>query len=247
MEYYSWRVRGKPVEVRLSLPMLQFMVPWIHNRAALAPDMYGILLGRSRRGWGRTIVFIDDFEPFDPATLRGAPRAPHGTELKVVGLYRRHNREELRLDQLDASLIQTSFVNRGMVYLLMVPTRDGPDRAAFFIQERGEVHGYSSYAEFPFDADFLREPALDAAMPKSRRWIPIAGLAACLLALAGWFVWLRQDAAAPVAATPAGQPAVVQPSPAPEPAKVKPQEPNPERGRTIKKHKASTTKRKRGH
>src|SRR6476659_8670741 len=117
MDYYAWRVRGKPVEVRLNLPMLRYMVPWIRDPALHAVEAFGLLLGKIKRRMGRYIVFIDDFEPFDPAKLSGRPHAPRGTELSVVGLYRRHPVETLKLDRLDASFIRSSFTDPGMVYL----------------------------------------------------------------------------------------------------------------------------------
>lgn len=244
MEYYVWRVKGKPVQVRLSLPMTQFMVRWIRDRIAQQPESFGMLLGHVRRVLGRSTVFIDDFEPFDPATLRGSPKPPHGSELKVVGLYRRAASDPLTLDQLDASLIQTSFTNPGMVYLLLVPSPAAPDRAAFFIQERGEVHGYTNYGEFPFDVESLRRPPLDSTPTPGRRRILAAGLAASLLALGGWFFWLRPGPAAPP--TPSAAPrkgAGLQPEPAASAPEVK--APKAERRRTEKSHKKTTSRRKR--
>lgn len=221
VESYVWRVKRKPVEVRLTLPMLRYMLPWLRERASGTPDALGVLLGRVRRRWtGDLVVVVEDFEPFDPATLRGRPKAPPGTDLHVVGLYRRRPGDELKLDHLDASLIQSSFVHRGMVYLLISASDAGPDRATFFIQERGDVHGYANYGEFPFDAAFLENPRLGRKRSPPVRWIPVAGLVVSLIALAGWFAWLRQQqspapsasaTSAPSAQTPQAAAPAVQP------------------------------------
>lgn len=218
MNYYTWRVDGKPVEVRVNLPMVGYMAPWLVQRAASHPDCFGILLGSVKRRLRGYIVCIDDFDPFDPARLRGTPRAPADTDLKVVGLFRRRT-GDLRLDHLDASFIETSFTRPWMVYLLIAPSPDGPDRASFFIQEKGEVHGYTSVGEFPLSADRLREQpvARSSGLP---RWIPVAGLAASLLALAGWFVWLRQGSPPP----PPARAPVEQQAPPPVVAKPAPSE-----------------------
>jgi hypothetical protein len=245
VDYYVWGAKGKPVQVRLSLPMTLFMVRWIRDRAAQQPETFGMLLGRVRRGWRGIIVSIDDFEPFDPATLRGSPQPPRGSELKVVGLYRRREGDQLALDQLDASLIQTSFAHPGMVYLLLAPSPGAPDRAAFFIQEHGEVHGYSNYGEFPFDAGFLRRPALESTRAGNWRWIPAAGLVASLLALAGWFYWLRQGGSTPpISPAVAQKAAAIQPQPTAESPVVTPPKPN---RRTVERHRKRppTSHRKR--
>ena len=83
MEYYSWRVRGKPVEVRLNLPMLRYMVPWIRDhRACSRPNPSVCCWDVSGGGWGRFLIMVEDFEPFDPAKPARAPQraARLGTE-----------------------------------------------------------------------------------------------------------------------------------------------------------------------
>ena len=224
--------------------MTQVMVRWIHDRAAQEPELFGMLLGHVRRGWGRRIVSVDDFEPFDPSALHGTPKPPHGTELNVVGLYRRRPGDQLRLDPLDASLIQTSFTHPGMVYLLIAP--GAPDRASFFTEERGEVHGYENDGEFPFDAGFLQRPALDRAPVRRRRWIPAAGFVACFLALAGWFFWHRQSASPPVLPAVAEKAAEMQAQPAVRPPIV--ESPKPVRRPSVKKlRKRPSSHHKRPH
>ncbi len=209
MNYYAWRVEGKPVEVRLNLSTVRSMAPWLIERAMGEPESFGILLGQVKRRWRRRIVWVEDFEPFDPTRLRGAPKAPWGTELEVVGLYRRRA-GDLKLDHLDASFIQTAFTNPAMVYLLISAAAGGPDRASFFVQEHGEVHGYASVGDFPLVADLL--PRSDAPVgSKLHRWVPV-GVVASLIALAGWFFWLRRPTpppapvAAPAASAPVQQP-----------------------------------------
>jgi hypothetical protein len=152
MQYFVWSSAGKRVTVRLHLKMVGYMVRWIRE----APECFGMLLGRIRKGWNGLVVTVDDFEPFDIAALSGRPRPPAGTGLPLVGLYRRTMKDDLRLDHVDASLIESSFGHRGMVYLLIAAAVEGPDRASFFTAQDGEVHGYRNEGEFPFDAEFLR-------------------------------------------------------------------------------------------
>ncbi len=244
MDYYGWRARGKPVGVRLNLPMLGYMVPWIREREMQPAEAFGILLGSIKRRWGKYLVTIDDFHPFDPAHLSGRPKPPPGTDLEVVGLYRRREGAELKLDGLDASFIRSSFVHPGMIYLLATPGADGPHRAAIFIQERGEIHGYTNYGEFPFDAAALRK--WKPRTQSSRKWIPVTGFVAALIGLGAWFVWLREPPAAAPAPVKA-PPVVQQPVPAParpqavEPAPKTAERPAPAR---TKRHKHRVKKRR---
>lgn len=198
-EYYKWRQPGRPVEVRFNLATAHYMAAWFHGRHSESVECFGMLLGRIRHKIGGYVVNVEDFEPFDPAKLHGRPKAPPDSGLQVVGIYRRHRCDDPRLDQLDASLIQSSFVHRGMVYLLISPS-EGPDRAALFTQRNGEIHGYLADGEFPFDSDLLRRPKPSLEPRSSRPWIPATGFAVSVLALIGWFFWLRQDAQSPVAA-----------------------------------------------
>jgi hypothetical protein len=154
-EYYVWSVEKKPVEVLLSLGVverLQTLISETFQRGL--GEIHGILLGRIERQKATRQVYVEDFELFDPAA--GAPRPSRRSMLDPVGLYRSHLREELRLDRLDAALIENFFTNPGMVYLLVRPSQDQTARAAFFIQENGELHGHRSYREFSFDAGALR-------------------------------------------------------------------------------------------
>jgi hypothetical protein len=243
-DYYVWHASRKSVFVRLNGVMVRYMAPWVRDPGVHRAEAFGILLGRIRRRWRRTTVTVDDFEPFNPATLHGPPKPPPGAEFDVVGLYRRRlEGEELRLDHMDASLIETSFKRPDLVYLLIAPTDRGPDRATFFIQEDGAIHGYANYGEFPFDADSLAgQQAGRARSP--RRWMIASGFAASLLALAGWFVWLRQDVTPPAPAAIAvpaeTQPVVQQP---PEPT-VAPN-PAPQERRVLQKKEKPVKKARR--
>jgi hypothetical protein len=243
MNYYAWRVEGKPVEVRLNLSTVRSMAPWLIERAADEPESFGILLGQVKRRWRRRVVWVEDFEPFDPTRLRGAPKAPWGTELEVVGLYRRRA-GDLKLDHLDASFIQTAFTNPAMVYLLISAAVGGPDRASFFVQEHGEVHGYASVGDFPLAADLL--PRSDASVgSKLHRWVPVAGVVASLIALAGWLFWLRRPTpppapvSAPAASAPVQQPAPSVSKPASSSTQV-------EHRSTVKPQRAAKHSKRRG-
>jgi hypothetical protein len=154
-EYYIWSVDKKPVQVLLNLGVierLQVLVSETFQRGL--GEIHGILLGRIERQKAIRQVYVEDFELFDPAA--GAPKPNRHSMLDAVGLYRSHIRDALRLDRVDAALIESFFTNPGMVYLLVRPADGQTATGAFFIQENGELHGHHSYCEFPFNAEELR-------------------------------------------------------------------------------------------
>jgi hypothetical protein len=225
-EYYVWSVDKKPVDVYLSLGVvdrLQKLVSETFQRGL--GEIHGILLGRIERRDSTRIAYIEDFELFDPAA--GAPKPSHRSWLDPVGLFRSRIQNELRLDRLDAALIENFFTNPGMVYLLVRPVKDGAPVAGFFIQEDGQLQGYATYREFPFDVTALRSGgyllATDSTPPRTGKrfmWAGVtAGLAAALIA--GWWFWSRTGAS-PMPAQPAAQQAPAPPS-TPPPAERAPE------------------------
>jgi hypothetical protein len=189
--YYAWRAVAKPVEVDLSLAVVDRIQALIAAARGRGEDgvLFGVLLGKSRRDHRKLLTIVHDFEPLNIARLRGTPQAPEGCGLAVVGLYHSRPGAELRLDHIDAALIRPSFKDPAMVYLLIQPERDRASRAAFFIQEQGDVHGYASYLEFPFHSQLLRESgSLSYGAPRRNRrvgWIAAATVTA--LAAIGLF------------------------------------------------------------
>ncbi len=218
-EYYVWSIDRKPVEVYLSLAAverLQKLVSETFQRGL--GEIHGILLGRIERQKTTRTAYIEDFELFDPAA--GAPKPSRRSWLDPVGLFRSRLQNELRLDRLDAALIENFFTNPGMVYLLIRPVENGPAAAGFFIQEGGQLRGYASYREFPFDTAALRSGgyrlATDSIPPHGGKrlwWAGVTvGLAAALIA--GWWFWSRAGAAA-IPAHPAPQPPAAPSTPPP--------------------------------
>ncbi len=224
-EYYVWSVDKKPVVVYLSLGVvdrLQKLVSETFHRGL--GEIHGILLGRIEREKSTRTAYIEDFELFDPAA--GAPKPSRRSWLDPVGLFRSRIQNELRLDRLDAALIENFFTNPGMVYLLVRPVKNGPAMAGFFIQEDGQLQGYATYREFPFDVAALRSGRYligpDSAPRRAGKRLMWAGVTAGMAAalIAGWWFWSRAGASIPP------QP-VVQESPAP-PAIPPPAERGPE-------------------
>lgn len=225
-EYYVWSVDKKPVDVYLSLAVvdrLQKLVSETFQREL--GEIHGILLGRIERQKSTRTAYIEDFELFDPAA--GAPKPSRRSWLDPVGLFRSRIQNELRLDRLDAALIENFFTNPGMVYLLVRPVKDGAPAAGFFIQEDGQLQGYASYREFPLDVAALRSGryllATDSTPPREGKRLMWAGVTAGVAAalIAGWWFWSRAGASA-IPAQP-----IVQQAPAP-PSTPPPAERGPE-------------------
>jgi hypothetical protein len=142
----------------------------------------GVLLGRVESGDSGQVVYIDDFEPFGESLL-SPPDAR-------VGLYRCRTGGELRLDEEDSALISQWFTDPSMVYLLICARPGKPAQATFFIQERGEIHGYRAEAQFPFHATGLRGRESSGTARPSRRWAWAAAGAGVLTAVTGAGIWL---------------------------------------------------------
>jgi hypothetical protein len=253
-EYYVWSVDRKPVEVYLSLAAvdrLQKLVSETFRRGL--GEIHGILLGRIERQKSTRTAYVEDFELFDPAA--GTPKPSRRSWLDPVGLFRSRLQNELRLDRLDAALIENFFTNPGMVYLLIRPVEEGPAAAGFFIQEEGQLRGYASYREFPLDTAVLRSGGYRLATDTNplrggkRLWWAGAtvGLAAALMA--GWWFWSRAGAPAIPAHPAVQQPAAAPSTPPPaergaEAATPPPASAPPARNNETGRAKTSTVKNK---
>ena len=259
---YLWRVEGKAVRVQLSLAVVERLAEEIVGLQRRGEDgtAFGLLLGRSKRERGGRVTLISDYEPINMARLRGKPQPPEGCDGDVVGLYHSRPAADLRLDHLDAALIRSSFDHPGMVYLAIDPAES--PRAAFFIQEDGDVHGYRPYLEFKFNADALRLSGPVAGFKKKPPPViafAAAGTAALAVATAVLFFMPSSGASSAVNAPPAQsvpQPAAastVEPQSAPVPAphqNLKPRKSSQRKTKSERKRRrasAETAKRDKSH
>jgi hypothetical protein len=208
-EYYAWRVVGKQAEVLLSVAVVERMQSGVLHAQLRDGDAdgWGLLLGRSFNRKGARVTVVEDFEPLPVAPVRGQLRAPEGSRMKVVGVYRSAVGEAFRLDETDAAVIGRAFRDPAMVYLLVRPERGQASHGAFFVQEDGLVHGYASYLVFPFHAELLRErgPVEELTRPggKNRALWTAAAVAAVVLTVGAWY------------GRPVARPSLPDPPPAP--------------------------------
>lgn len=210
-EYYVWKVDGKPVQVRLNLTVVDRLQALVAHAFRMMPDhqMAGLLIGHTERHSFKRVVVVDDFEPIDTSDRPAVGRRVHELGDNVVGLFRSHAGEALRLDEQDAGLIERFFNDPAMVYLLVRPAPGEPSTAAFFIQEHGKMLGYAPYLEFPFHSDLLRsgDPLLNRAAGAEREtgrplplMVPAAAGVLIALAITPWLV--RRPAQASTATQP---------------------------------------------
>jgi TonB family protein len=253
-DYYVWQVDGKPVRVELSLTVIDRLQALIAHAVDLMPDheMGGILVGRLERRRLKRVVSIEDFEPIDMEDRPALRRRLRELGENVVGMFRSHARDGLRLDQRDAAIVERHFTNAGMVYLLVKPQPGEPSVATFFIQEHGAMVGYSGYLEFPFHSGRLRAgnfPVIGRSIHRDSgrqmaRWASIVTGMLVALALTPLLVrWVPQVAhaeEAPVVASPQAArsaasvaPPVSKPSPVKPPAAHTAAPPHPTRVATV--------------
>ena len=137
---YLWQVDGKRVSVSLSLSVVDGLSQAAEEGIQALPrrrmETGGFLLGRTRRGRGRsTVVEVEAFEPlvcehaFGPSYLLSIPdrvglearlaaRGPRGGH-SIVGFYRTHTRRELAATVEDVDLLSSYFSDPSQVFLLI--------------------------------------------------------------------------------------------------------------------------------
>jgi hypothetical protein len=173
-DFYEWSVPGGSFSIQLSYDVIDRMSADIMKGFWSLPkrgaEIGGILLGRFAEGES---VIIDDYEQVSCEHRRGPSYVlsePDRRKLEktlrkgrgarqVVGFFRSHTRLGLYLDQDDRSVIESYFSSPGHVFLLVRPDSGGAGVAGFFFWEEGDIHRQSTYREFPFSTEKLREPA----------------------------------------------------------------------------------------
>jgi len=144
----------------------------------------GLLLGHVAPG-ERPVVWIDRYqriaEPFEPgeeffaAFQRAAAEVAEGSDLSVVGLYRRQTGDRLELDAADAELIARYFNDATDIALLIgARTRDGLSARFFAHPAAGDVQPLGE--AFPFQGRVPAEPAPMAALPAGLPSTPLRRL-----------------------------------------------------------------------
>jgi len=179
-DYYVWSVEGKPVRVHISLSVVERLGAEVIEAFRLSPEhpreTGGVLLGRVGQDGREHVLLVDDFEPLEHLPARLAPIR----ELTPVGMYRGRAGDDLRLDAEDAEVVAKLFKSPDLMYLLVQPQAGAPPRAAVFIQERGKIHGFAAYREFPFHARLLRGgvfPTSDGRVVRTRHGASLSALA----------------------------------------------------------------------
>jgi protein TonB len=150
---FTWSFPGAPIKVHLELDVVRRMQA--HLRGA-ADARRGLLLGRID---GQSTI-VSGFQPL--ATGGGteigkaiaAFEGAHG-EQSLVGYYRTHQEDVLRLDDADLSLAGTFFQNPHHVFLLIQAIESEPANASFFFWDGGRMNGEFPFLEFPFDSALL--------------------------------------------------------------------------------------------
>jgi hypothetical protein len=172
--FYKWSAPGGAFSIQISFDVIDRMSADIMKAFWSLPkrgvEIGGILLGTVSEGES---VAIEEYEPVgcehrrgpsyvlsepDRRKLEKALRKARGGR-QVIGFFRSHTRLGLYLDQDDMSVIESYFSNPNHVLLLVRPDASGAGTAGFFFWEEGDIHRQSTYREFPFSTEKLREPA----------------------------------------------------------------------------------------
>src|SRR5437773_74355 len=177
--FFDWHPPEKRLTVYLNVEVCDGLGPRVTEGLKSLPrrglEVGGLLLGWVDKG-GELSVIVQDFEPFEAEHVRGPSYSLSDADrgrleqrieywqsnpagLSVVGYYRSHTRPGLYLDEADFQIIREYFSDPGQVCLLIRPSFTEIGTAGFFFWEDGEIHGESSYFEFPFDSARLRSEA----------------------------------------------------------------------------------------
>jgi len=169
---YRWEVPGKSTAVEFDFDVIDRLGAEVARGYGAVPrrglEVGGILLGNVEEG-DKTVLHVVDFEPvpfrhsngpsyqfseeddrvrFEQALDRWKPVS--GGKLHTLGFFRGHTREGMSLSPEDLSLFDEYFRNECQIVLLVKPFATRVPMAGLFFRENGELHGESSYKEFPF-------------------------------------------------------------------------------------------------
>jgi TonB family protein len=244
---YLWHPSGKRLAVDLRLEAVDrlaaetlsgFDVP------GRGIEVGGLLLGRTRREGGVTIVEVEDIEPIECEHAAGQSlmlSAPdrHALEARlrrrkssVVGFYRSNTRREFAVTLEDVALLSSYFADPSSVFLLIHAVRDESLRAGFVTWEGRAVSGKTPWLEFPLDSEALArhsrviEPPAPVPVTERQgtsRLGPGAGWVAAGLVVVGVTAGVLYDTSARKAAPPAPPSTRAASAPAPAVAPAAPE------------------------
>ncbi len=188
---YRWSFPGSPVDVRLSLGMVEKLRQDLdHRRETTAA--HGLLFGRMLGN----VTEIDSYTLLPGPPLAAAVKQAPGTSA-LVGYFRTASEAVLKLDSADLKIAETVLPDPGQVILLIQSdpaNASHAPNASFFFRDEGRICGDFPFLEFPFDR------ALLAAAELRRTETAPRNHAATAARLSG------EAASAPVHALPHGRP-----------------------------------------
>jgi len=233
--HYTWTFPGVPILVRIRLDVVGILQEYLQPMGGCAMggnvEQRGLLLGRMGGSHGSEITaalgLLDDEPGAMAAELESRKTS---TDLAPIGFYRTQTDENLRLTDADYEIARRHFSDPGNVFLVVHLSSSGPDKAAFFFWDQGEIQREFSFLEFPFDASVLTaresrrlrnreegQPAAasEPASPESREeplqaprvlvrspWKPVVIVVAAMAVLVAGARYLLPDAP-PASANPA--------------------------------------------
>jgi hypothetical protein len=189
---YVWTFPGAPIQVRLDLAVVARLTGGLEIGLASS----GLLLGKA----SGNATEITDFQLLpdsaDPGYEPAIDQAVHALgPTRVVGFYRTHEDELLRLNPEDYSLADEWFPEPYCVFLLIHQAESEPANATFFFRDERGMNGDFPFLEFPFDASRLKAGRHGIAeAPKEE---PLEIPAAPILPAVPFRVEPELDAAAP--------------------------------------------------
>ena len=174
-DFYTWTFPGAPVRVHLHLSVVDNLGREVRRAFESVPshsvEIGGVLLGTAVPT--SPIVEIKEFEPFlceyrsdhkfmlsdadrrKLEKLLAARKAERQDGLAVVGYYRSHLGEGLRMSPEDLGIAQACFCDPANVFLVVKPAADRSMSAGFFFWDNGRIDSDFTFLEFPFDARML--------------------------------------------------------------------------------------------
>jgi hypothetical protein len=185
--YFVWEPAGKRIAVCLSGETVDVINYTVMRGFGALPkrgaEVGGLLLGTVEKGQ-KTMVRIEEFIGIPCCHLHGpsyilseadlpvldrklAAYAPDsGAGLHVVGFFRSHTREPIRLAEADLAMLDARFPDKDAICLLVKPFTTGPSEAVFLTREGGKFSGEAQYETFVFRR---KEMQLSPATKPERR------------------------------------------------------------------------------
>ena len=170
--FYTWTFPGAPVRVQLQMSVVEDLGREVLRAFESVPshsvEIGGILLGAADFATSPIVEikaiepFLCEYRPDHRFILSDADRrklekllAARKTEpqdgLAVVGYYRSHLGEGIRMSPEDLALAQALFYDPADVFLVVKPAADRSLSAGFFFWDNGRIDSEFTFLEFPFD------------------------------------------------------------------------------------------------